>query len=549
VAVATNPDIEKAIKRLGERAPEYALYHAYYRGDHRQAFMSEEYKNNYGDLFKGLRCNVCPRVTNALVDRLDILGFALEEGGPDEEEEERARARQPQAQRRPIPLRPPQAQPQPPSERGAPADEGEARPPQPGQPMEPEPEPMSLSERISKLAAHLWRQNRMDRRAGEAHLEAAKMGDAYLIVWPSPDDESRPIIYVNSARLMTVYYDEEEPGRLLWAAKCWVTEEKRVRLNLYYPDRIEKYISAQSRKSYAGDIPKKPASYETYSPPGSTEGWRVANPYGRVPVFHLANDASIGEFGVSELRDIIPLQDALNKAFIDKMVSMEFDAYRQRWATGLEPETDPDTGKALLGFRPGRDKLWWTESPNVEFGEFAETDLAKFNDTETAIIMHIARVSATPMHYMMMQTGNPPSGEAMRTSETPFTAKVKDRQTAWGNVWEDVMLFALRVQEGDSLGEDVRLSTKWTDAAPMSDKEEAETANSKQAAGVPAEVTWKEMGYSDEEIAEWVAEKEERRAEMQAAMGGPPTPPRPGEAADQPPQQGGPPPQFGKEVA
>jgi hypothetical protein len=39
----------------------------------------------------------------------------------------------------------------------------------------------------------------------------------------------------------------------------------------------------------------------------------VANPYGQVPVFHWPN-RRIHWYGVGELLDVIPLQDALNKA-------------------------------------------------------------------------------------------------------------------------------------------------------------------------------------------------------------------------------------------
>jgi uncharacterized protein (UPF0305 family) len=241
----------------------------------------------------------------------------------------------------------------------------------------------------------------------------------------------------------------------------------------------------------------------------------ILNTYGRVPVFHLANNAGCGEFGHSELESVVPLQDALNKAFMDKLVSMEFDSFRQRWATGLEPEKDPDTGQPTVSFRPGRDHLWFVADKETRFGEFSDYDLSKFNEVENALVMHIARVSGTPLHYMNLQSGEFPSGEAMRTAEAPFIAKVKDRQTAWGNVWEDAMAFALQIA-GES--EEVRLSAQWKEAAPYSDAERLAVAKQKVELGVPEEVVLLELGYSEKDIEEWMREKERRAQEMQQAM-------------------------------
>ena len=83
------------------------------------------------------------------------------------------------------------------------------------------------------------------------HKEALKNGDAYVIVWPGADGSVQ--IFPNSAETCTVQYDEESPGRVLWAAKYWRTRDKRTRLNLFFPDRIEKYISKDEQEGYLPD--------------------------------------------------------------------------------------------------------------------------------------------------------------------------------------------------------------------------------------------------------------------------------------------------------
>ncbi|MBK8303911.1 MAG: hypothetical protein IPK98_11110 [Chloracidobacterium sp.] len=44
-------------------------------------------------------------------------------------------------------------------------------------------------------------------------------------------------------REQSVTYDEDSPGLIRRAAKDWLDADKHVRPNLFYPDKIEKYIS------------------------------------------------------------------------------------------------------------------------------------------------------------------------------------------------------------------------------------------------------------------------------------------------------------------
>ena len=63
---------------------------------------------------------------------------------------------------------------------------------------------------------------------------------------------------------MTIKYHPEDPCRVEWAAKCWVDEETGLtRLNLYYPEGIEKFVSRQK-----GTMPTKFAAFERYEVPG-----------------------------------------------------------------------------------------------------------------------------------------------------------------------------------------------------------------------------------------------------------------------------------------
>jgi hypothetical protein len=358
--------------------------------------------------------------------------------------------------------------------------------------------------KLAKDAWSLWESNRMDQRAGEVHLEAVRSGDAYVIVWP--DANGQPVIYPQQACVCTVYYDTEQPGLIRWAAKFWRGADLKIRANLYYPDRIEKYVT---RGQSANGLPDKGESFVRFKVEG--EKWPLKNEYDVVPVFHFPNNASVGQLGNSELVPVIPLQDALNKAVLDMMVAMEFAAFRQRWATGIELSEDKD-GKPIPPFIPGVERLWTVDSHEAKFGQFEVADLEQFLAVQNDFRLEVARVSATPLHYLNLQTGQIPSGEALKTLEKRHVKKVKDRMTTFGNVWEDVMSLALKISSGRS---NLRLSTTWADPFGPSETELLNSLVIKQSLGVDEEQLLKEAGYAEEDIK---LMQQRKAAKRQTAM-------------------------------
>lgn len=475
---------QQALDQLRKGAARYELPKAYYAGQHRLAFATDKFKNAFGLIFRGFRDNLCPPVIEAVSDRLELTGFQTE-----------GAARRRTAAR-------PGAKPQ--------------------------------SDALGDAAWEIWQSNRMDLRAIEVHDECLVAGDSYVIVWPDRDGEPR--FYPQKAEQMTVYYDEENLGVILWAAKCWRVG-KRVRLTLYYPDRIEKFITTSNTDT----IPDRATAFEPFQAMArdgvEPEPWPLPNPYERVPVFHFANGAAIGSFGLSELEDAIPIQDALNKAVLDMLVAMEFVALPQRWVAGIEVDIDGDTGKAKSPFTPGVDRIWTTGNENAKFGEFAQADLSKFTAVQDNFRMEIARITSTPLHFFMLNT-NPPSGEALKALESRFTKKCQKRQIAFGNIWEDAIGFALRIAGRG--GDDGKLASLWTHPAPQSEKEQTEALINKKNLGVSKRQCLRELDYTEEQInemfeeaaadAEAAAEAALRSFDAGGGLNGPPPPSRPAAA-------------------
>ena len=432
-----NINIEQAIENLRSASRRYSKYERYYNGVHELSFATEKFANAFGSQFREFAMNLCPAVCDAVKDKLKITGFGVESGASN----------------------------------------------------------------TAMHATRIWDANRMALRSGEVHKEALKNGDAYAIVWP--DTEGRATIFPNSGAGISVEYDEETPGHIINAAKSWRTADKHTRLNLYFPDRIEKYISAKPGETFLPDatefIPAVSRAIDPvqpdlqFDPP--LDRHIVQNPFGRVPVFHFANNADVGSLGRSELEDAIPIQDGLNKSVLDMLVAMEFSAYRQRWAAGIELEYDND-GKAIAPFKAGIDHLWIAQDPNSKFGDFEAAQLDQFLKVKDSFRIDIASVTGTPLHYLMPHIRGQPSGETLKKSETRFLAKVRDRQAAFGQTWAELMEFALKI-EGTS---GVRLRTNWEDPSPMSERERLENIILKKQIGLPPAEALMEAGYGTSEV-------------------------------------------------
>lgn len=365
---------------------------------------------------------------------------------------------------------------------------------------------------IATAAREIWRRNRMDRRAGEVHSEAFLMGDAYCIVWP--DDKGQAVIYPQLADRCIVRYGEDGLSIDL-ALKIWKLLDGTWRANLYYRDRVEKY-SSQGRST---NVPYSGGTWNQFTDEDAT--WPLPYPWGEgMPFFHFANKGRTGQGGTSELHDVIPLQDAINKSLCNMLVAGEFAATPQRYAIGITFEKDED-GQYINPFKAGAGELWWmgpgdSDSGQVSFGQFAAGDVTQFTLEQESLDKKISNVSRVPAHWLGMG-GTFTSGEQLKTAETPFTAKILDRQITFGNDWEDVAAFCLFVESGQALGS-LQIATQWQSAEPRSDQEFWTIAQLKQAAGVPQEQLWREAGYDDGQIAVWLADAQ-AKADQAAAMG------------------------------
>lgn len=360
-------------------------------------------------------------------------------------------------------------------------------------------------------ASELWDAQDMDRVMAEVFTKAGTYGDSFVICWPNKDKD--PVYWAHDPDQVCVEYDDEDdPGLIVKGAKNWITKDERARINLYYDGKIEKWVTRNKVK--AGALPDKEDEWVP-----TNDGKNVIKHEYGMPIFHFGNGAAPGQFGVSDLRDVIPLQDTLNKSVCDMLVAMEFVAYPQRYATGLQVEMDSDTGKPIRApFTPGVDRVW-AAAGDVKFGEFSSADLANFLNVQNNVRAEIARVSGTPPHELNLET-TWPTGEALRVSEGRTIKKTIKRQTSYRGVIAAATAFGLTVSGKTSDKKNLR--PVWANPNPHNPLLDAETALVKIQAGVSKTQALIELGYDEKKVKEMLAEAEaaaEKAAEQMAAGG------------------------------
>jgi hypothetical protein len=337
----------------------------------------------------------------------------------------------------------------------------------------------------------IWNQTDLRIDINEIHRNALMYGDCYAIVWP--DSNGTVSIDYNSPLTTSLVYDQENPRIKSFAIKVWQIDaetEKVLKVNLYYPDRIEKYEGR-------GDL-----EYITHLP-NMTLVETVPNPWGEIPVFHFRTHKP---YGKPEHYDAYGPQDAINKLISTHMYTVDYQGAPQRYAltTGgqtaeLEDFSEDDTARENLGsLQNGPGQLWYLQGVQA-VGQFPAADPDTFTKPVLDFVNAMASITSTPLHFFM-KGSYIPSGEALRVAEAPLTKKVLNRQLTFGSTWRDLFKFMLRVE---GIVADVEIV--WENPETIDTVDQWDIAVRKKSVGMPLEQILLELGY-DAEIAAQVAE-------------------------------------------
>jgi len=340
-----------------------------------------------------------------------------------------------------------------------------------------------------------WSECDLDSQQDDVHLSSLRDGDGYLIVdWDAANE--RPVFHHNLADdgyngAGIVYASANRTP--LYGYKRWRLEEGddvgNTRLNLYYPDRIERYITGRA------------GLWAQYQEPDDT-GWPApwvdagGNPLG-VPVIHFPTNPNGNDYGTSELEAILPLQRVLTSLWIDLLAAADATGFQIVTLTGDAPDEEMIAAPR---------SIWFSRSPAAAWGNIPPGDLSLLVEAIRHTTMTIAQVSRVPL-TMFQDTKAVSSSDTIIASERGLTAKVNDRAKTYGLAWREAMRMAIRLH--NAFGprptlDDTGIKPQWDSFEQVDhlavEERRAAVAAQHVMSGLGLTAAYTLAGYSREEI-------------------------------------------------
>ncbi len=356
---------------------------------------------------------------------------------------------------------------------------------------------IQVSTNVDSQWREIWEASEISLESDDVHEATLVAGEGYFIAWKDTDGVMQG--YHNDPRLVHLFYEKSEPRKKKFGAKWWVDDGERLSMTLYYADHLEYYRSRNKAKNVQ--------EFTSLEAPGKNP--TAENPFGEIPVFHYR----MGQRKVkSDLKNVVPIQNGINKLLTDMMVTAEFGAFPQRYViSNAEVNGKLKNSPNEVWDLPAGDGV----GQQTMAGQFAASDLDNYLKGIDNMATAISSITRTPKHYFF-SVGSNLSGEALIAMEAPLNKKAQDRIDRFVPVWKQVTLFMLRASG---------VEVKPEDVTPVFDKPEtvqpftqSQTRMTNVNAGMPLITILREEGKSQAFIDQMLKDKEEEDTLKQASF-------------------------------
>lgn len=313
----------------------------------------------------------------------------------------------------------------------------------------------------------LWQRNRMDSRQMAVHRAASAYGAAYVSVLPG---SPVPVIRGASPRDMTVVYGEDDDWPM------WALERRRTEMGhmfRLFDEEAAYWVAVENGEPRFVEV-------------------REHN-MGVVPVVRFLDAEDLDGDIVGQVEPLIPLQDQINFTTFNLLVAQHYGAFRQRYILGWMAETEEEKLRASAA------KIWTFEEPpeEIKVGEFEQTEIKGYIESREASLKHLASISQTPAHELVGQLINL-SAEALAAAEAAHRRKISERQTGFGEAWEQV--FELGGMAG-GFETDPEAQVVWRDTETRSVAAVVDALTKLKTMGVPVEILIERIpGWTQQDV-------------------------------------------------
>ena len=326
----------------------------------------------------------------------------------------------------------------------------------------------------------LWSESQLGLESDDVHESALIAGESFVLVWP--DEDKVPQAFFNDPRLVHVFYDPENSRRMRFGAKWWVDEDEKLRMTLYYRDRLE-YYRSEGKAENVSDY----KDLKAMDPPS------LKNPYKEIPIFHFRTAQRKAK---SDLKNVVPIQNGINKLLADMMVAAEYGAFKQRFIiSNTEIQGKLKNAPNEIWDLPAGDGI----GQQTQAGQFDATPLDNYLRAIENLSTAVSSITRTPKHYFF-SIGSNLSGEALTAMEAPLNKKAQDRIDRFTPVWQSVARFMLKVSGIEVAEADIR--PVFEDPESVQPFTEAQAIQFLVAAGMPLTSAVRHLGWADQEIAQ-----------------------------------------------
>lgn len=430
---------KRLYKRLTERQDEIEVLDNYYSGNHPIPWMPEAMQDEFKHVLKITRSNYMGLVADAQVERMVVEGFRIGD-----------------------------------------------------------------SQVADAETWDLWQRNNMDADFDQCLLEATIAGRGYTLIAPPGDEDDFARMYVEHPSQCIVAYQPGNRRKRAAGLKAWVDDwTGDVFVTLWLPDKIYRFSATQKQLNALQSVGTEGLVSGAYEwKPRSGNGYEAVedNTLEEVPLFEQPNNPRMLTGGVSELIDLIPIQDRINKTLADRLITQDFGAFPQKWATGYPSEDE--AGNPTPGARVGRDRLLATDVAETKFGQFQGTSLDPYSNAKREDVKDIASRSRTPAQYLLGELSNV-NGETLRASESGLVSKVRQRMRGHSDPLESAVRL-LRKAAGlkDVKGQEA-MEVLWRNPEFRSEGELVDALVKLAQIHVPDKALWEQYGATPQMIARW----------------------------------------------
>lgn len=300
--------------------------------------------------------------------------------------------------------------------------------------------------------------NRLDGLQIDLHDAIPRDGMSFILAEYDPDKKrvvwKHEEAFDGHSGVMVVWGDDGQSPSM--AIKIWHETQNfgnsklldRVRINLFFPDRIEKYVSEGSRlEKYLDDN-------GDYSYP-----WvmRDGSPIGVPIIPFVYKGRQYNRHGLGRLENAIPVQRAINRELNSLIMASELLGFPIRYILGgsfpatirpgtvIEikvPETITSNGTTRNLTADERAKILELIT-KVQLGQLPAASLEGLQMVMEKFIIQMYIITGTPFPE---GAGAGISGEALKQLDIRLVGTAQRCQTSWGNSYEDLVKLSARIE-------------------------------------------------------------------------------------------------------